>query len=133
MRALTSEERTNMQATQDSAMLDTCVLLTHSEGETDEYGISEDAFSASNPLSCGFNDTPGGSFREVMQDAQVVMIDAQLRLPIDTDVSHRDRIKITHRYGEPLASAPVFEIVGVPHRGPSGLLLKLRLVTDGSC
>lgn len=127
MRVFTSNELARMRATQESAMMDTCVRLQRSEAAADDYGRPQPVYSEAETLSCGFD--PSKS-KEVMDGTQVVLTDAVLRLPIGTEISNLDRIKITHRHGEALTNAPVYAIVGEPLRGPSGLVLNLRLVAD---
>ena len=129
MRAFTSDELERMQAAQGDAMQDTCVRLAYGSSSTDDYGMPVATYTAGEAMSCGFDPT---AKEEAMDGTQVVMTDAKLRLPIGTTLDHRDRIRITHRFGVALASPPTFEIIGEPERGPSGLVLNLRLVTDGS-
>jgi hypothetical protein len=63
---------------------------------------------------------------------EVPVITAILRLPLATVIDERDRIRIEQRYNEALTTPIVFEIEGPVDRGPSGLVLDLRLVDDGS-
>jgi hypothetical protein len=67
-----------------------------------------------------------------MDGTEVVLTDAVLRLPIDSVVTNVDRVQVTHRYGEMLLTPWTFAVIGMPRRGPSGLLLNLRLVTFGA-
>ena len=129
MRVLDPAELARMRATQASSMMDTCVVLAYGEDGSDNYGLPEHCYTPQDPTPCGFD--PGAG-KEVMDGAQVVVTDARLRLSLGTAVDPRDRIRITHRFGEALATPPTFEILGEPERGPSGMVLNLRLVTDGS-
>jgi head-tail adaptor len=125
MRVFTTTELSRMQGTQDSAMMDSCKILAYS-AVADDYGNAAETYTAGDEMDCGFDPTAN---REVMDDTEVVITDAALRLPIDTDVSNLDRIQITKRHGVDVADE-TFEIVGNAERGPSGLVLKLRRVTD---
>lgn len=129
MRAFTPGELTRMRATQDGAMMDTCLILAYSEGAQDEYGKTRPTYTAGAATRCGFD---GAKHDEAMDEAEVEVADGQLRLPLGTAVGHKDRIKITNRYGEALATPPIYDTIGEPAKGPSGLVLNLKLVTDGS-
>lgn len=125
MRHLLSDELTRLQATQDGAMMDTCVILTWVEGAIDEYGKPAEVYEPSElPTICGFDAT---ARKEVMDGAQVAITDAQMRLPIGTAISHLDRVQVTHRNGVAI-TAQTFALIGMPRRGTSGLLLNLRSV-----
>ena len=60
----------------------------------------------------------------------VIKTDARVRLSHTDgkDVDIKSRIKITHRYGEELTTPDVFEIVSIPHSGPSGVQIQLKRV-----
>jgi hypothetical protein len=125
MNAFSTTELERMQGAQTGAMQDTCIILQYVAGSGD-YGYGQ-SYTTGATVVCGLNHKA----REVMQDTQVVMTDAVLRLPIATAVDNLDRVKITKRFG--VAVTPeTYEILGAPERGPSGLVLKLRKVTDGS-
>lgn len=132
MLPFTLGELDQMQATQQAAMMDTCVLLRRSNGASNEYGYPEALWTESAPLSCGLDVgarliASGG---EAMGQTQAPMSDARLRLPIDTDITQIDRVKVTHRFGVVLASPNLYSVIGVRKQGPSGLVLDLRLVTN---
>lgn len=130
MRAPTAGQLARMQAAAVASMWDTCVRLVYSGSQQDDYGRDIAVYTPQSPaLVCGFNAT---AHREVMVDSQVALTDAVVRLPIDTVLSNLDRIRITHRHGVALTDAVDYEILGEPARGPSGLVVLLRLVTDGS-
>lgn len=108
-------------------MLDTCLIMHFDGSEMDDYGHPQPAYSVCTETRCGFDPTAS---REVMADTAVVLTDARLRLPLDTEVDPKDRVKVTHRYGRELSSQPAYEIVGEPMAGPSGLVLDLKLATE---
>lgn len=130
MRALTTTQLSRMQDANESAMWDTCYLVTRLAGALDAYGIPEEQWvQAASSTVCGLDLR---SSREVLYNSTVWLYDARLRLPIDTDITNLDRIKVTHRHGVELDTPLVFEIIGQPRRGPQGLLLELKTLTDGS-
>lgn len=132
MRAFSVDELSRMQDTQESAMMDTCQITRRVEAGFDPYGYPIDSYDDVVYTGvCGFDPS---SDREVMEGTQVSVVDAVVRLPLATidDFDNLDRVKITYRFGVDLSEPEVFEIIGSPERGPSGLVLDLRIVTDGS-
>lgn len=127
MRHFTTTELARMQGLQESAMQDTCVVLTH-QANTGDYGYGVPGYASGVPIPCGFNPKA----REVMGDTEIALTDGSLRLPLNTAVTNLDRVILTHRFDVQLVPGEVYEIMGVPERGPSGLRLNLRVVTDGS-
>jgi len=130
---LTATELSRMRTTQDSAMQDVCRIGVYQENR-DTYGnpdtsSPEDLWHYGEEQACGLEHVRN---RETQSSGDVPVIDARLRLPIDVDVGDKDRVRIEQRYGEALTVAQVFEIEGPVRRGPSGLVLGLRLVDDGT-
>lgn len=107
-------------------MQDTCLILAYS-ATSDDYGNPDPTYTAGSALACGFEPVRP---RELQESGEVPVIDARLRLPIGTTLDERDRMRMTKRYGETLSPAEDFEIVGPVMRGPSGLVVGLRLVDD---
>ena len=126
MMPFTPGEMADLQLTQDGAMMDTCVIVIWSQGAADTYGKPKNVYTPGDQLACGFNAT---ARREVMDGAQVAITDAQMRLPIGTEIGHLDQVQVTHRHGVRLSTPLTFAILGEPRRGASGLLLNLRSVT----
>lgn len=123
-----SGEITRMRSTQESSMVDTCEIIQRNAG-TDGYNLPNRTYPASgSPSACGFKP---GSRREVQEEGQVIVADAELRLPVGTAISHLDHVKITHRHGTALGTPLTFEVIGNPARGPSGLVATLRTVDGG--
>jgi hypothetical protein len=123
MDAFSTAELSGMQAAQEEAMQDTCVLLTWFSGSQNAFGEQVETWTPGDPLACGYN--PQGGREVAGADAAPILTDATVRLPISTEVDRKDRLQITHRFG--VAITPeTFEIIGEPRRGPSGLLLDLR-------
>lgn len=127
MRVFSSSELSSFRRTQDGAMMDTCTILTQSAGATDGYGNPADSYSEGSPLDCGYKPR---SSREAQQGNETVLIDAELRLPVATTIKSADKVKLTKRYGETLTTPLIFYVVGQPAKGPSGLVVNLRRVTD---
>lgn len=103
-------------------MQDTCIVQVYSVGSTDDYGNPVAAYADGSAVACGLRLLRPD---EVQASGEVATIEAELRLPLATAVKPLDRIKLTHRYGEVLSAAEVFEVVGPVKRGPSGLVVRL--------
>jgi hypothetical protein len=131
VREFSAEELAGMQATQESAMQDECVHLQYTSGSTDDYGFPMPTYSEASTYDCGFDPS---AREEGMEGTEVAMMDAAVRLPLvaESAISATDRIKITKRFGMALVNPLTYDIVSLPERGPSGLVMNLRLVTDGS-
>ena len=124
---LTSNDLANMQAAQEIVMLDTCDLLIKFETDrADAYGAPVFEWITETTINCGLDLRAS---REML-NAEMHVYDARLRLPIDTEISRIDRVHITHRHGVLLADPIDFDLIGEPRRGPSGLLIDLRSVTN---
>ena len=132
MSSFSSDVLARMQATQESAMQDECQLWSYTEGSLDDYGrSSSDPYSLLTTTPCGYKPDNKG---EAMGKGQVVLTAGELRLPvsIEDSLTQTARIKLTKRFGVALTTPLTFNIVGNPERGPSGLVLKLERVTDGT-
>lgn len=121
-------ELARMREAQANAMADTCEILEPAGG-TDDFNLPLDDYpEGGDPIACGYKPS---SRREVQESGEVTMADAELRLPVGTSISRRARVKVTHRHGETLSPPLLYDVIGVPARGPSGLLVTLRGVRSG--
>ena len=132
MRSFTPGELSRFQTTQQSAMQDTCIIANPSTSD-DSYNWPAETWDFANGTEsiCGYKPT---TKEEGQTDSQVAMFDAELRLPLSRDslIASTTRIKITKRFGVTLSTQPVYKVISGAGRGPSGLVVKLELVTDGS-
>jgi len=121
-------ELEDMQETQEDHMMDTCLIAEPSTTQ-DTYNNDVETFdwTTAEKSDCGFNPNPS---KEVLN--QVPTSEAVVRLPELTTISNQARLRITRRFGKSEASPDTFEVVGKPRLGPSGLLVWLKKVTDGS-
>ena len=128
MRHFTSTELIRMRGTQDGAMQDVCRIGAYTAAD-DAYNLPDVTYVYGVEVICGLDLM---SPTEQQASGEVPVINAKLRLPIGTEIDERDRIRIEQRYNEDLDTPQVFEIEGPVDRGPSGLVLDVRLVDDGS-
>lgn len=128
MQAFSVTELTRMQATQVSAMQDTCLHLAYTT-VTNDYGMPDESYTESLSYPCGFDPV---ARPEAMPETDVPMLDARLRMSIGVDgvIGEYDRLRITHRFGVLLGAPLDYEVVGLPERGPSGLVFNLKNVTE---
>ena len=122
---LNSTDLLNMRAVNEMTMHDTCVRQVYSATSN---SMNEDVVTYTDQaaIACGLDMRPGSERHS--QSYTSLEFDATIRLPVTTTIDPRDRLKITKRYGETLATALVFEIVGPVQRGPSGIRLALKRV-----
>lgn len=116
-----------MQRAQEAHMLDRCTLHYPTSEGTDGYNVpvlGDQEFQT----QCGY-DASGG--REVSDGSETVVADAALRLPLAMlpYVSKFGKIEITERHGRRVDPPLVFEMIGDPDEGPSGIVLTLRRVS----
>lgn len=114
-----------LRATQQSVMFDTCKVLTYSS-TTDALGNPVPAYTSGSAISCGFRTITA---REIQESGYVPILDGEMRLPVGTIITSKDRIQLTKRYGENI-TAQTYEIVGPAMMGPTGYRVSVKLVTD---
>ncbi len=126
---LSSQELADMRVTQDGAMQDTCLIAEPGTSSTNAYKLPTNTWDWAHATQseCGFDASPSA---EVLN--QVPTSEVTLRLPVTRTISNRARVRVTKRFGETQASPVTYEVVGMPRLGPSGLLVWLKKVTDGS-
>lgn len=124
MRAFTTRELERMQTAQEDGMMDECELLIRTERSQDEYGMPVVQWVSGAVCACGLENRRS----DETLNAEADLFDAQLRLPLDTDLSRVDRLRVTRRFGVLLDQAEEYDLVGETQRGPSGLLVNARRV-----
>lgn len=127
--AFSTDELAGLQAAQEAHHMDTCTIDVYTDAGADAFGNPNPSWVAGSALACGFQPSVPD---EELDASHVPVFDAKLRLPIGTTVNPQNRITITKRHGVTLSPSRTFEIVGEPKRGPSGLVVELKAVTDGS-
>ena len=119
-----------MRDASESAMFDFCIISRYLPDAVDEFNIPADNWVDDVVETiCGFK---VAQKKEAMDETEVVMIDAVLRLPHDTEFGRRDRIRLTYRLGEFIlrADQETFRIVGQPVHGHSAVVLNLVRDTE---
>lgn len=115
-----------MQRVQESRMPDRCTVRYPTAQGVDGYNVpvmGEQEFYT----QCGY-DASGG--REVADGSETVVADAVIRLPLAVlpYLSKLGKVEVTERHGRRVDPPMVFEMIGDPDEGPSGVVLALRRV-----
>jgi hypothetical protein len=129
VRHFNTGELGGMEAVQESAMQDICRILTYGEVK-DNRGVPRWDYTVGRVIPCGLRISASVAFNLIVNadqlgESEVPMGDFSLRLPMDTEVTPNDRIRITHRFDENTTDID-YEVVGPIHRGVSCLILKVR-------
>jgi hypothetical protein len=122
----TPDELSRFRTAQVGHMMDVYIPQVYTYTYEDSFGEPVVTYVDGTAAICGLDMRPGTERHN--PDNTILEYDAIVRLPITTIPNARDRIKITKRFGETLATALVFEIVGPIQRGPSGIRLLLKKV-----
>jgi hypothetical protein len=126
---LTDDEITDLRAILESALFDTCIPQTRTEG-TGGYGYGKPTYTDGAPLPCLFEAT------RIMADevtgVQAERVDAYITLSRSSSVSNLSRLKMTKFHGDAATGLQVYEIVGGPVLDHIRIKYKVLLVTDGS-
>lgn len=103
MNPFTAADLASLRETQESAMMDTCIVERRT-ATLDAWGSEVETWNASAPLPCGFSPTSPSQRERRRADGTIAVIDATLRLRIEDGgtLDSRDRVRVTHRFGEPL-------------------------------
>ena len=125
----TAAELTGMRDVQESFMADACQIGTVTNSQNDMGEIVPGTPSYAAETVCGLQMTGGlQSAERRTSDGTIVSADATLRLPHDAVITDTSVVKITKRFGEAITPM-VYEVMGVPAVGPSGIVCYLLAVT----
>ena len=128
MAALTPQQIERMRQTQEAHMMDLGHVMVFVTEEKDAHNAPVPRWSIGPAVKCGFqfkNETD-----EMQGRGDVPTIDAELRLPKETEICKWDRFRLTHRLGVAQQMIMEFETIGEPRLGPSGIVCDLMLATD---
>lgn len=124
--SFTAAELLEMRSAQGGHMMDTAIIQRHAYTANDlNEQVSTWTDDAASTIA-GLSLSPGAEQRNA--DMTLLTYDATVRLPLTVAVDAKDRVKITHMFGEALAVPLVFGIAGPVQRGPSCFRLRLRKV-----
>jgi hypothetical protein len=109
----------------ESSMLDTCLVGAYSETSGD-LGEADVAWQDGAPTICRFREDNASTRPGV--DFTVDTTEAKVLLPQGTAITARDRVTITHRFGQALETPLVYQVDGDPVQGVTAIAAKLQQV-----
>jgi hypothetical protein len=125
----TAAELSGMRDCQESFMADACQIGTITTTQDAVGELVPGAPSYAAETACGLQMTGGLQSAEYRtSDGTIVKADAKLRLPHDAVISVTNVVKITKRFGTAITPI-VYEVMGVPAVGPTGVVCYLLQVT----
>jgi len=130
MSLFTASELAALRACQTAFMDDACQVGTYTPTQDTIGAMIDGAAAYAAEIACGLEMTSGNAERDEYRtaDGTIVNADAKLRLPHGTTIAETNVVKITKRQGTAIA-AVVYEILGKPAVGPSGIVCYLRQVS----
>jgi len=128
MPLLSAIDLAKMRSVQVDSLHDKCTLRQRMVDGVDPYGmpVIGQPIETLN-VACGFKPK---KVDEILGNAEVTMIEAELRLPLGTNVTGLDQITLTHRYGELMSEARKYKVNGTPVPGATGIVIQLVKVTE---
>lgn len=131
MSTLTAVQLAQMREAQRRHMGDTVHILERvRDTDPSEFGRYDGLHWASvGAVTCGFKYVRK---YEQMGASKVPAADAICRLSQDVDLESTDRLLLVCIAGEALADPETYEVLAGPRIGPTGLVVELKRVTDGT-
>lgn len=120
----TSDQLEGMRETQESHMMDTCVIQRYSR-TISSFGEPVETYTDQSAIHCGLEQQAGNEAHQT--NMNMVVYDAVVRLPIDVILDPKDHLKITKRFDETV-TALIYEVAAPIQRGASGVRVRLKLV-----
>lgn len=124
-----------MRGVQEARMQDKCKIGARVNG-LDAYGKPSAVITWGSEIACGLDMREGffkrGPIGEGVSKSgaglELVNYDARLRVAHDTIVKAGDQVKITERFCSDITPEEIYEVMGPPETGPSGMRLILKKV-----
>lgn len=130
--ALSTLELGQMQADNESYMMDTAIIYTRTDTQ-DAYGQPIPTWTVGATISCGFGFSPFKfRSRELdiygAEETSEILVRARVPLEYLDTLTTNDRLHLTHQKGVALTTAQVFDIQGFSEPGPSANVVNLKRV-----
>jgi len=123
MGLISANDLTGLRADQTDALWDTCIVQAWS-GTANAYGELVETYTDGSAMACRFVASSGSESHKA--NMTTVTMPALVRLPLGTTVTAKDRVKITKRFGETLATALVFGVEDDGIAGATCVTVKLK-------
>lgn len=104
-----TDRQVQIEAAEDS-MVD-YVIIQDSSVSSDAYNDPSFSYSDGIGTKCGY--LPSVQKEMYRESKTVVLSDGRIRLPLNTPINEKCRLKLTQRYGESLATPLVFDILSL--------------------
>lgn len=129
---LSTLELGQMQADNESYMMDTAIIMTRSD-VVDKYGQPIITWTPGTTIPCGFAASPFKfRSRELSvygaEETSEILVRARVSLDYRDSLSTKDRLRLTHKLGVLLATAEDYDIQGFVEHGPSAMVVNLKRV-----
>lgn len=117
-----------LRSVQTNALPDRCRVLTYTK-TSDALNRPVVTYPPGDEIACRYYVQTGvaGGNVELLGQTEVPWSGTSVFLPLDTEITSHDRIKITQREGENVTDED-YEVVGHIFRGTTALIVKIRLV-----
>jgi len=130
--ALSTLELAQMQADNESHMMDTAVIYTRSD-TISSYGQPVPTWTESTTISCGFAASPFKfRSRELStygaEETSEILVRARVSIDYVDAMTTKDRLYLTHKMGVALSSTQIYDIQGFVEHGPSAIVVNLKRV-----
>ncbi len=126
---LSDSDIAELRSAWNSALSDTCVLQTRTEG-SGGYGYGKPSYSNGATVACLFE--PTKTLGAEVSGAQTLTTDGDIIFERVTAINNLMRLKITKLHGDTVTGLQVYEIVGGPVLNHVGQRVKVKRVMDGS-
>lgn len=123
---LRAQALTRVRMAYEGVMGDACRILAYSAA-VDEVGQSVATYTAGDEVVCLFS--PLSATESVRGTATASTIVGKLRVPLGTEVTRRDRVRITKRFGVVESDPSEYAVEGEPRETAGFLSCDLRQVT----
>jgi hypothetical protein len=124
MRQISSGELARIQSSQLETLHDTCIIQTFSSSGSNTFGSPVVTYTDGSPVKCALWENNG--IKEYRGNVILTEADATLRLPANTVITTKDRVKITYIYGSPVTGSFIYAVYSEPKNGLSGQVVELK-------
>lgn len=123
---------TSLQALYTDHLMDEGQILKYFAGGPDEYGMpAPPTYAAQSAIACSFRELSPIGGKEAGGEAEIGQVNVKVGVPLGTIVTNLDKFKILKLHGTAITPI-VYEIAGPPKQDALGIVLDLKLETDGS-
>lgn len=117
-----------MIETAERSLPDRCQRLAYSEGIDADGRETGPVYTNAEVMPCGFSWGGKGDTDQTQARDDRTVTTPRLRVPLSSTFRARDQVRLTHRYGQAIATPLVFRVEGDPLPGVTVTILELRSV-----